>query len=260
MANPQKENGYTAIANEIYDAMIAFRVSGECEQVLKVVIRKTYGFNKKEDYISNSQFMEMTKLKKQNVSRAIIKLINHKLVIKTDYSKKLGGKYLFNKDFEQWIPLVIKTDYSKKSSKLITNVIKTDDQVSSKLMSTKDNQKTIKDNTEILSTKVSGSKKKKEPKIPEPWEMEDKRKWRDETLAKGRYGKLLMDYFIIKEMKFPTRLSANQAFKRFLKVSKEITEAYPDDFLILKGLKKLKADHKQEMWTLETLLKILPTM
>lgn len=137
----------------------------------------------------------------------------------------------------------------------IQNVSKMDTQVRLEL-----GKDRIVNTTEILSTKVSGSKKKKEPKIPEPWEMEDKRKWRDETIAKGRHGKLLMDYFIIKEMKFPTRLSANQAFKRFLKVSKEITEAYPDDFLILKGLKKLKADHKQEMWTLETLLKILPTM
>lgn len=116
--------------------------------------------------------------------------------------------------------------------------------------------------TEILSTKVSGSKKKKEAKIviPEPWEKEDKIKWRDETIAKGRHGKLIIDYFIIKEMKFPTRLAANKAFIRFVKVAKEITDSYPDEQLLTRGLKRLKAEYKPDMWKLDTLIKILPTL
>jgi len=116
--------------------------------------------------------------------------------------------------------------------------------------------------TGTLSTKIPDSKKKntKETKIQDTWEKEDKIKWRDDTVAKGRHGKLMIDYFIIKEMKFPTKLSANQAFKRFVKVAKDITEAYPDDQMLAKGLKRLKAEHKPEMWTLDTLIKILPTL
>ena len=60
MANPQKENGYTAIANEIMEALCRHRIPGEDRQVLDVIFRKTYGFNKIEDYISLSQFVDMT--------------------------------------------------------------------------------------------------------------------------------------------------------------------------------------------------------
>jgi phage replication O-like protein O len=49
--SPQKEHGYTPIANEIYDAFVRTRISGEARQVLDCIIRKTYGYNKKEDKI-----------------------------------------------------------------------------------------------------------------------------------------------------------------------------------------------------------------
>jgi phage replication O-like protein O len=73
-ACPQKQNGYVPIANEIYDALIGIRIPGEAEQCLKLIIRKTYGYNKKEDAISLSQFCSFTGLKKPNVCKAIRKL------------------------------------------------------------------------------------------------------------------------------------------------------------------------------------------
>ena len=96
MASPQKENGYIAISSELFEAMARFRIPGECEQVLKVIIRKTYGFNKKQDSISNSQFVSSTGLKKGNVSRALSKLITNKLVIKIDNNKRTGCTYQIN--------------------------------------------------------------------------------------------------------------------------------------------------------------------
>ena len=56
MANPQKENGYLSIANEIVDRLIGLGLSGREYEVVLFVIRKTYGFNKKEDRIAISQF------------------------------------------------------------------------------------------------------------------------------------------------------------------------------------------------------------
>ena len=67
MAEPQKENGYTPIANEIMDALCRIRIPGEERQVLDCIFRKTYGWNKCEDSISLTQFMEMTGLKKPAV-------------------------------------------------------------------------------------------------------------------------------------------------------------------------------------------------
>lgn len=151
MANPQKENGYVATATELFEALLKFRIPGELRQVFDAIIRKTYGFNKKEDYIAGSQICEMTDLKKQNVSRSLSKLITNKLVIKTDYSSGKGNKLKINKDYEAWIPFVIKNDDRKKSnqkrllksSKQITKVIRSDDSKSSELMDTIDNRHSI---------------------------------------------------------------------------------------------------------------------
>ena len=135
MPSPQIENGYTQIANEIVEKFCHYRISGEEWLVLWVIIRKTYGWKKKEDHISLSQFADMTGLKRQTVLRAINKLSSKKIiaVIKNDDSQI--NLYRFNKDFAQWKPL------SKKitvSSKKITPVIKKDNQVSSFLSHTKE--------------------------------------------------------------------------------------------------------------------------
>ena len=86
MANPQLENGHLKIANEIWDALCRIRIPGEQMQVLMVIIRKTYGFNKKSDGIPLSQFTEATGINRQNVIRAINGLLSKKIinVIKKD--------------------------------------------------------------------------------------------------------------------------------------------------------------------------------
>jgi phage replication O-like protein O len=121
MTNVQLENGYTKIANELIDKFCTFRIRGEAWQILMAIFRKTYGFNKSEDWISHSQIVEMTGMLKGNVSRELSKLITEHIVIKTDNKLKL------NKHYDEWI--VIKTDNKKKLSKLIEPVIKIDTKV-----------------------------------------------------------------------------------------------------------------------------------
>jgi len=101
VASPQKENGYTAIANELFDALIKTRIPGEARQVLDYIIRRTYGWNKKETAITNREFMLATGLRRQNVYRAVKHLLNRNLIgIKIDSSgKKI---YRLNKDFDMW--------------------------------------------------------------------------------------------------------------------------------------------------------------
>ena len=94
--NPQKENGYTAIANEIVEALSRFNLSPYEWRVLMVIFRKTYGYQKKEDWISLSQIVSATGIHKANVSRAKAKLINRRIVIQTDNS------IAFNKLHSQW--------------------------------------------------------------------------------------------------------------------------------------------------------------
>jgi phage replication O-like protein O len=60
MASPQLEDGYTAVANEILDAFCLSFPGGSNAQVLLAIIRRTYGWHKKDDKISISQLCEMT--------------------------------------------------------------------------------------------------------------------------------------------------------------------------------------------------------
>ena len=98
MANPQKENGHVDIANEIMDKLCCYRIPGEVRQVMDTVFRKTYGWNKKIDRISLSQFAGATGLHKPNVVRALSKAIKHE-IIRSD-----NGWYSIQKDTDRWIP------------------------------------------------------------------------------------------------------------------------------------------------------------
>jgi phage replication O-like protein O len=118
MASPQCEDGYTKIANELLEAFCRHRINGESVQVLFAIMRKTYGYKKTEDWISNSQLVDMTGLTKGNVSRSLSKLITNKIVIKTD------NKLRVNKNYDEWV--VIKIDNRAKVIKSDTAVIKKD--------------------------------------------------------------------------------------------------------------------------------------
>ena len=114
MAIPQKENGYTAIANEIMEALAKIRIPGEARQMLDVIIRKTYGFNKKQDQISTTQFMEATGLKRFIIHRARKRLLLANLITVSKNAHSQILTYSFQKNYEKWIPLAKKITVSKK--------------------------------------------------------------------------------------------------------------------------------------------------
>lgn len=113
MASPQKENGFTPIANEILEALAMIRIPGEANQLLQVIIRKTYGFNKSEDAIALSQFVLKTGLKKNSVCRAINKLKQMNIIHQK--VNDIAKTYRFNKDFSTWRPFTKKDTRSPKS-------------------------------------------------------------------------------------------------------------------------------------------------
>lgn len=96
MANPQLEDGHTQIANEILDVLMRTYIPPNQWQVLVCIIRKTYGFKKKVDWIANSQIAENTGLARSTVSRALKLLEKQHLIIRN------GRTIGFNKDWEQW--------------------------------------------------------------------------------------------------------------------------------------------------------------
>jgi len=115
VANPQLEDGYTRIVTKILEKLAGIRIPGQAWQVLMVIIRKTYGFQKKTDYISLSQFHELTYLPESNISRAANTLLRMNLIIKKDKGNK--PTYRFNKDYDTWIPLPKKIRGQQKLTK-----------------------------------------------------------------------------------------------------------------------------------------------
>lgn len=97
----QKEDGYTSIANDLLDQLCRIRIPGEARQVLDVIFRQTYGWNKKVDTISLSQFSEKTGLRKPNIVRAIRQLLDMRLIIRNDNDE--GSAYGPNKHCNQWV-------------------------------------------------------------------------------------------------------------------------------------------------------------
>ena len=97
MANVQVENGYTRIANEALEALVKVRLPPSEKDLILFIIRKTYGYNKREDRISLTQFEKGTDLSRPTVVKALRNLISRKIVVKT------GLLLRFNKDYETWV-------------------------------------------------------------------------------------------------------------------------------------------------------------
>ena len=58
MASPQKENGYTTIANELLEAIYGRKFSASQIKILLIILRFTYGFNRKFARLSNEFFLQ----------------------------------------------------------------------------------------------------------------------------------------------------------------------------------------------------------
>lgn len=97
MANPQKENGFIPLANEIVDHLVSFPFEGRELSLVMLVIRKTYGFGKKEDWIAISQFADALGIHEKSACRIIKRMVTARLLNKTK------NRYSFNKNWSEWV-------------------------------------------------------------------------------------------------------------------------------------------------------------
>jgi phage replication O-like protein O len=99
-ANPQIEDGHIDIANEIAEALARVQLSGYEWRILWVIFRKTYGWHKKMDQISITQFEKATGLKRWHVHRTLSILTEKNIVTKIGNSRIIT--YRFQKDYTKW--------------------------------------------------------------------------------------------------------------------------------------------------------------
>lgn len=93
----QLEDGYTRVANEIAEAMAKLKISNYESRFLWCLFRKTYGYHKKEDFISLTQFEKMTGIASQHIARTKKSLLARNII----YLK--GKKIGFVKDVPRWV-------------------------------------------------------------------------------------------------------------------------------------------------------------
>lgn len=100
MTGPQLENGYTRIANELLDAIIATDLTKREMKILLAVIRKTYGYGKKSDDMTISQISYMTGIGRPNASRAFHGLITRRVL--NSSPGVFGYEVSINKKYWEW--------------------------------------------------------------------------------------------------------------------------------------------------------------
>lgn len=144
MANPQRENGHIDIANEIAEQLTRINLRPYEWRTLWAVFRKTYGWHKKEDDISLTQFQNLTGLEKRHQRKALKTLAEKNIIIR----RKDGYivTYGFQKDYTQWKVVPKQAPVSNISNgaySSTTPVLKQAPEVVPKQAPTKENKETI---------------------------------------------------------------------------------------------------------------------
>jgi phage replication O-like protein O len=127
--NPQKENGYTPIANELMEALARTKLNTQESRILFAILRKTYGWNKSNDWISNSQLEQITGIHRSHCANTVTRLITRKIVT------RLGNKIKLNKIYNSWLGMLPKRVMLPKQ---VTSVTQTGNWVLPKQVHTKD--------------------------------------------------------------------------------------------------------------------------
>lgn len=100
--SPQAENGHVDIANEIAEALCRTQLSGHESRVLWALLRKTYGWHKKTDNISLTQFQAITGLPVPKISDTLQRLQRRNMITITENGKGKVKSYGFQKVFTLW--------------------------------------------------------------------------------------------------------------------------------------------------------------
>lgn len=104
MASPQKENGYTAIANEILEQVSKFHLNGTQYSIILTVWRFTYGFQRKEHDMSIAFIANATGITSRAIKKELKILIDRNILLITKENTNTKSRIMkFNKDYESWL-------------------------------------------------------------------------------------------------------------------------------------------------------------
>ena len=102
MANVQTKNGFTRIANELYDKIIKAKLNGSQAKILHAIIRNTYGYNRKTTNLSYNYLAKATNISQRQAVDTLKSLKDMNMVFVTDNGKGKTNTLSINKDFDTW--------------------------------------------------------------------------------------------------------------------------------------------------------------
>ncbi|SDX61769.1 replication protein [Salimicrobium album] len=103
MANPQVEEGYVKIANELLDEIPKYKFNGTQFKLIMIVWRYTYGFNRKSHSLSLSFISKLAGIDKSSVKKQLNQLIDSNvLYVAKEATFNQPRAIGFNKNFEEW--------------------------------------------------------------------------------------------------------------------------------------------------------------
>lgn len=154
-------NGYTKVANEIQKLKPRLRLSGREWQCFEAVIWLTYGWNKKQDRVTNTVIAELTGLSDTHVSDAIKSLAERQIILcqKQGMMKLVG----VNTEISAWI--LDKPESGRKLPKTGKSFPKTGKRFPETVDTQYKNKNSIKKNTSENSDESSDSPQKKLPAL-----------------------------------------------------------------------------------------------
>lgn len=104
MANPQKENGYTPIANELLEAIYRTNFTATELKTILFTMRFTYGFSRKEHEISLSFISKGIGISKRYVSSSVSKLIDDNVLnVVREHTDTQSRIIKLNKNYSKWV-------------------------------------------------------------------------------------------------------------------------------------------------------------
>lgn len=104
MASPQREHGFTGVANEIIEHLARLKINGTQFRIIMVVFRYTYGFQRKEHELSESFIARATGINIRQIKRELADLLERKIITLVRAASFTDSRIIaFNKDHEGWV-------------------------------------------------------------------------------------------------------------------------------------------------------------
>lgn len=104
---PELNDGYLRIANELWQAFIDYDLTGAQMKLIAVIIRETYGYNRKSKDLSLSYLAKAAHLSRVGTQKALNKLIAQNVVKEYgECSPRKSREIGINKYYTEWARVI----------------------------------------------------------------------------------------------------------------------------------------------------------